>query len=86
MRFLDGARVDTSDPRHLSLIGQILGKIHTVLQHEEPPPNMFRWDQIGGAFGGAASALPTDLTMGFIHCDPHADSFRIGETAVGIID
>jgi Ser/Thr protein kinase RdoA (MazF antagonist) len=102
LRFLDGTRVDTADARHLGLVGQTLGRIHAVLQHVEPPPHLLRWDQLGGAFGdapfladkawileafGAAfAALPSDLTMGLIHCDPHADSFRIGATAVGVID
>lgn len=102
LRYVDGDPIDQHDTQHLALMGATLGRIHTALRDTPPGPGIRRWDDpqeslpdapflrdepwILAALDEAAVALPADLTVGLIHCDPAPHEFRVRRAGVGLLD
>ncbi|MFH8387744.1 phosphotransferase enzyme family protein [Kitasatospora sp. NPDC018058] len=100
--YVGGTPADPADPEQLALVGRTLGRIHTGLRELPPLPGVMTWGRldwllveepflegrpwIQQAIRESLAALPDELTVGMIHCDPRVTEFRIDQGRAGIFD
>jgi homoserine kinase type II len=100
LRFVNGRELDTSDS-DIDLLGETLGRAHTLLVGAPAPDGLDRWpwawldaatidepalrDAVRDAIDAAEQLAPT-LTHGILHADPAPEAFLNSEDGVALID
>lgn len=100
LRFVNGRGLDTSDA-DIDLLGETLGRAHTLLVGAPVPDGLDRWpwawldttaidepalrEAARDAVDAAERLAPT-LTHGILHADPAPEAFLTSEEGVALID